>query len=163
MTIVTRFPTANELGGDLGWQTPDNAHADDDVLATGTAFQISLTNWKSFGFDAVIPVGATIKAVKVIIEHGAEEGSSFSVTIVGGVTHTARNFTQRAAISPRVVDTNDHTADRAWTRDDLLDANFKVNLQGSEADGAGDFPVLDYVKVEVTYTYIPPFYSSGLL
>lgn len=156
MTVVTQFPTANEDSDapSLGWSNPNNAHADDGVNAS--VFQANLggqTRWFTFGFDAVIPAGATINTVKVIVEHsdGANDANLGSQPTIGGVLQTLRLFTNRVVLT---VDTNDHTADRAWVRADLLDASFKVRIEGFPGS-IGDV-IMDYVKVQVDYTSATP-------
>lgn len=163
MPIVTQFPTANEAdpGDPDAWTSPGNAHADDGVDATGTANDFSShgigNQWKTFGFDGVIPVGATISAVKVIYEYGAVEtgegASLVTLTEVGGVLQGVGVTTSGPATYP-TVHIHDHTADRAWTRADLLNSAFKVRVRG-QGEGIAATSVafqMDYVKVEVTYT-----------
>lgn len=161
MPIVTQFPTANEDSDSpsLGWTTPNNAHADDGVNAVVTAANSAgQTRWFTFGFDALLPASIAINAVKVIVEHidGANDANLRSQPTIAGVLQTLRAFPNRTSLT---VDTNDHTADRAWKRSDLLDANLKIRIEGF-VGSIGDVN-MDYVKVEVTYTLTFPPYSSG--
>jgi hypothetical protein len=153
MAIVTQFPTAFEARGALAQFTnPANAFADDGLLATTGLTATYGNNYKTFGFDAVIPAGATINAVKTICKHNEKivDNRTNSIPIVGGVDQLTRAFAVQTAL---LTDTNDHTSDRSWTRADLLDANFKVGLTGQEVSGIANANVaIDYIKVEVTYT-----------
>jgi hypothetical protein len=153
MAVVTQFPTANEAGLGVPWTNPNNAHADDGVLTTGTGTVVVDNFYKTFGFDAVIPAGSTITAVKAICEHNDKAVGTItqSQPIIAGVQQTLRDFTNRTVLT---VDTNDHTADRAWVRADLLDANFKMRLRGDDSFVNNVIIDVDYIKVEVTYT--PP-------
>lgn len=161
MAIVTQFPTANEGNGvNPNWTNPNNAHADDDVDASVSSLDVAgSTNWKTFGFDAVLPLTITIDAVKIITEHqdglGVDPGASTVHALVNDVDQGAHDTTSTV----RVVTTTDVTADRAWTRANLLNATFKVWVVGGSGSSA---PAnLDYVKVEVTYTLaLPPYYSG---
>lgn len=157
MTVTTQFPTANEILT-TGWTNPDNAHADDGSYATaapaGKNTNVS-SKWKTFGFDSAIPSGATIDAVKIIYQYKVSTQASIATmrvnAEVGGVAEENHDDTTEP-LADTVV-TADVTADRAWTRDNLLNANFKVignAVRGNDAD-AVTFS-LDYVKVEVTYT-----------
>lgn len=146
MAVATQFPTANEFVVGTPWTDPNNAHADDGLLTTQSGD--GEHRWLTFGFDSVIPSGATINAVKVICEHNDDDPPEtlLSIPYVDGVGQALRPYPQRSVMT---VDINDHTEDRTWTRANLLDASFKVSL-------APQLPAslkqVDYLKVEVTYT-----------
>jgi hypothetical protein len=160
VAVVTRFPTTNAAKGtDTQWTNPSNAHADDGVNAVGAdpgpTGLVFGNKWGTFGFGAVIPVGATITKVQVIIEDGITgigvNGHLNTQPIVGGTDQTLRGDFSGLETYP-VVHTVDHTADRAWTRADLLDGTFEVNVRFVADVINGNTCNLDYVKVEVTYT-----------
>ena len=158
MTVTTKFPTANETET-TGWTNPNNAHADEGTYTTAAPGKNAsiATRYKTWGFDAAIPASPTptITKVQIIYEYKVDTNKS------------AATMRTRARISD--VDEEDHddtsepladsaitvdiTADRAWTRADLLDATFKVTMAGvrGNSNNAVTFS-LDYVKAEVTWT-----------
>jgi hypothetical protein len=160
--ITTRFPTANEtIGGASGaWTNPTNAHADDGTnyaTAAPGKNQTYENRWGTFGFDSLIPSGATINSVKILAEYNVSTTASIAqlqaqATVAGTdcptsvLTHTTEPTTDTVA-------TFDVTSCRSWTRDDLTDANFKVRVGGRRGNSntAVTFS-LDYVTVEVDYT-----------
>jgi len=156
--ISTRFPTANEIVT-TGWTNPDNAHADDGVNYATAAPAKNATidsRWKTFGFDGVLPSDATITAVKIIYEYKVDTQASIATlnsqaTVSGTDCPTTADTDTTEPLTDTVV-TKDITSCRSWTRDDLLDANFKVRIGGKRGNSntAVTFS-LDYVKVEVTY------------
>lgn len=158
MAVSTRFPTANEVET-TGWTDPNNAHADDGVYATAAPGKNGAigTRWLTFGFDGAIPANSTIDAVKIIYEYKVSTGASVATMRVraqiSGVNEENHDDTSEPLAD--TVITVDITADRAWTRADLLDAAFKVAGEGrrGNSNNAVTFS-LDYIKVEVTYT--PP-------
>lgn len=112
-----------------------------------------------FGLDSVIPVSSTINNVK--LEQQVRVGSSSPgridqlgvQAVVGGVGQAIHS---PAATLP-TVDTNysyDVTAERSWTRADLLDANFKVRMLQHRAVGGAtsETGFWDYVRTVVDYT-----------
>lgn len=157
MTVATQFPTANETVL-TGWTNPNNAHADDGSYATAAPAGKNTNvagNWYTFGFDSVIPSGSTIDAVKIIYEYKVSTQASIAtmrvLALIGGVAE--ENHDHATEPLADTVVTVDITPDRTWTRDNLLNANFKVQgdaRRGNDAD-AVTFS-LDYIKVEVTYT-----------
>lgn len=158
--VVTQFPTANE--GDATavgpWTNPDNAHADDAIDATVSQGPIGETEygnlWKNFGFDSALPADASIEAVKIILESGQTAGGDMGArAVIDGVFQAAHPFLGPDTYP--VVHTIDVSADRAWTRTDLLNAHFKVSVHSG--GGAFDTAQMDYVKVEVTYVSVPPY------
>jgi hypothetical protein len=156
MTTVTKFPTTN-AAHTTGLTNPSNAGADDGVYATAapaSRAEVS-TDYGTFGFDSAIPAGATIKKVQIVYEHHVSTTASIASTRVNSVvsgTHDA-NHDDASEPTSDTVFTVDVTADRAWTRANLLDANFKVHfgfIRGNTATGFTGS--LDYVKVVVDYT-----------
>jgi len=159
MTVSTRFPTANEVET-TGWTNPNNAHADDGVYATAAPGKNAAigTRYLTFGFDAAIPSGDAIDAVKIIYEYNVSTTASIATMRVRARINDVNEENHDDASEPTTdaVITVDITADRAWTRDDLLDAAFKVT--GEARRGNSNTAVtfsLDYVKVEVTHTTPP--------
>lgn len=154
MAVVTKFPTANEAGAEgFQWSSPVLAQADDGVGAGFTTIlgtEVFDRLWKTFGFDAAIPAGSTIDKVQLIVKWGTDGfGTLDTRAHVSGVYQTAHTSGLNQPFP--TTETFDITGDRSWTRADLLDAVFKVNARGF-GGVAGENFVLDYVKVEVTYT-----------
>jgi hypothetical protein len=111
-----------------------------------------------FGFDASIPAGATISKVEILAEYKVSTAASIALlrtqTKVGGVLQG----TYIQDTSEPLADFDfiaDHSAARAWTRADLLDAVFEVTIgaRRGNSNTAVAFS-LDSVRVRVTYT--PP-------
>lgn len=156
MAISTRFPTANEIET-TGWTNPNNAHADEGTDATAAPGKNAVigTRWFAFGFDGAIPTGSTIDAVKIIYEYFVDTNKSIATmrtrARISSVDEEDHDNTSEP-LSATII-TVDITADRAWTRADLLDAAFKVTgeAQRGNSNNAVTFS-LDYIKVEVTYT-----------
>ena len=78
MAVTTQFPTANEAADGTQWTKPNDAHADEGTYATAAPGKNSFIDnrWKTFGFDAAIPAGSTINAVKIIYEYKVNTGTS---------------------------------------------------------------------------------------
>lgn len=156
--VSTQFPTANEVVS-TGWTNPNNGQADDGVYATAAPGKNGTfsTRWKTFGFDSIIPSGSTISNVTVNYQYKASTTASVGtmnmLANVSGVDQTNHADTSEPAADTTI--TTDITADRAWTRTDLLDANFKIYL-GAQRGNSNTIVTfsLDFVSVQVTYT--PP-------
>jgi hypothetical protein len=184
-TIVTRFPTANEATadppwandpwGDPPWTSPNNLHADDAAIATadlswvGTATDDASNRYKTFGFDGLLPSNAVIDAVKVISQGswGVDFGNGTLdlrlMATIGGVDQTLH--VQTVDFNENTY-TTDLTSDRAWTRADLLDANFKLFVDGhvQGITSGNGFLNFDFVSVEVTWSepVIPPTFNPDV-
>lgn len=155
--VVTRFPTANATYSGAGFTNPNNLHGNDGVYGTSApAKNGGLGNaYSGFGFDAQIPSGSTIDAVKVIYEFKVSGTGSVAIQRVkariGGVEEENHDNTNEPTSDTAV--TVDITADRAWVRDNLLDANFEVIAEPRRGNTNTSYTASwDYVSVEVTYT-----------
>jgi len=154
VATTTKFPTTNAIDAGSGFTNPGNANADDGVYATvlvssGTGLQGE--RYGTFGFDAAIPAGATINSVTVEYQYKWSSSSATSVTArarVGGVVQTAHTDSG-SPTADRTV-TQSLTADRSWTRADLLDGTFEITVRPSSTPST-TFSI-DYVKVTVDYT-----------
>lgn len=157
MAVVTNFPTANSAYSGAGLTNPNNAHADDGVYATCAPVKNGALGQKygNFGFDASIPAGSTITKVQIIYEYKVSTGASIATArtkaIIGAVDEENHDHTTEPTTDTIV--TVDITADRTWSRNDLLDGTFEAVLEGRRGNSntAVTFS-FDYVKVEVTYT-----------
>src|SRR3990167_424026 len=155
MAVTTKFPTANETVV-TGWTNPNNAHADEGTYTTAAPAKSTTVsgNWLTFGFDGDIPAGSAITKIQIIYEFKVSATNSIATmrvaAVIGGVNEENHDDATEPT-SDKIV-TVDITADRTWTRANLLDANFKVygaGVRGNDND-AVTFS-LDYIKVEVTY------------
>jgi len=152
-----QFPTANAAYSGGGLTNPDNGHADDGNYATCAPAKNSSTGstYSTFGLDSLIPSDATVQQVRLIYEYKVSVNTSIATARVrarvGGVDEEAHDNTVEP-LTDTVVSV-DVTADRAWTRNDLLDANFAAVFEGVRGNSSTAVTFsLDYLKVEVTYT-----------
>src|SRR3990167_1681720 len=160
MTVVTLFPTSNANDA-TGLTNPNNAHDDDGTnyatCAPAKNGQVS-SDYAGFGFDAQIPAGSTINSVKLIYEFKVSVTNSVAIASIAYVTGGAHGSETDNATEP-VADktvTVDVTSARSWVRDDLLDATFKVHLEGRRGNSNISVTLsFDFVKVEVVYTSAP--------
>mgnify|MGYP001608609241 CR=1 FL=1 len=165
MTVSTQFPTANEVET-TGWTDPNNAHADDGVYATAAPAKNGAigTRWLTFGFDAVIPATDAVSKVQIIYEYKVSTGASVATMRVraqiSGVNEENHDDTSEPLADTTI--TVDITADRAWTRADLLNAAFKCTGEGRRGNSntAVTFS-LDQIKVEVTHA--APAVGGGMM
>ena len=155
--VVTRFPSANAAYSGAGFTNPNNLHANDGVYGTAApAKNGGLGNaYSGFGFDAQIPSGSTIDAVKVIYEFKVSGTGSVAIQRVkariGGVEEENHDNTNEPTSDTGV--TVDITADRVWSRDNLLDASFELIGEARRGNNNTSYTSSwDYVSVEVTYT-----------
>lgn len=158
MAVVTQFPTANGAETGAGLTNPNNAHADDGVnyatAAPGKNVTLA-TKYGTFGFDAQIPVGATITKVQIIYEFKVSVNTSIATGRtyykIGGVAGSNNNDATEPLTDQ--VNTIDVTSARSWTRADLLDGTFEVVLAAVQGNSSTAVTFsFDYVKVEVTYS-----------
>ena len=127
MAVTTRFPTANEIETG-GWTDPNNAHADDGVYATAAPAKNAAigTRWLTWDFNTAIPAtpAPTITKVQLIYEYKVSTGASVATMRVRARISDVDEENHDDTTEP-LADTTitvDITADRAWTRADLLDA-----------------------------------------
>lgn len=156
MPVVTRFPTTNAAYSGAGFTNPNNLHADDGVYGTSAPAKNGTlgSRYGTFGFDGVIPAGSTISTVKIVYEFKVSVNTSVAVQRVkariGGVDE--ENHDNPAEPTIDTVVTVDITADRTWTRADLLNGTFEVVAEATRGNTNTAYTASwDYVKVEVTY------------
>lgn len=156
MAVTTRFPTTNAAYSGAGLTNPNNAHADDNTNATAAPGKnvVLGTRYGTFGFDGVVPSGATISQVRILYGYFVSTASSIA---------TARTLARISAVDQATHDDTaeplaetqiavDITADRAWTRADLLDGTFEAVLEARQGNSSTAVTFnFDYIKVEVTY------------
>jgi hypothetical protein len=161
VTVVTRYPTSsNPLSGT--WADQANAFA-----ANGSVVAITRGTTKNsqddceyagFDFDSVIPAGATINSVAVEVRHRVQSTANLcfleNFASVGG-TAGAVNSDSAEPVTLTEVQYAAYArpGGGAWTRDDLLDANFKTTLRARNGNNAtSNTWEWDYIRVVVDYT-----------
>lgn len=156
MTVVTRFPTTNAVYVG-GLTSPNNAHADDGVYATAAPGKNADlgTKYGNFGFDSCVPAGASITKVEILYQYKtsttASVATSRTLARISGVDQaTHDDGTEPAADTTITVDV---TADRSWTRANLLDGTLEAILDARRGNSntAVTFSY-DFIQVRVTYT-----------
>jgi hypothetical protein len=156
------LPTARTVDTGSGtWTLDSNILADDGAEAT---FALTVKNtagrWligQSFGFDSAIPAGATIDQVNIRMEYrvnntGGIANPELQAFVSGGAVGAVRAGSP-AEPTTLTLNTFDITADRAWTRADLLNGTFDLRCRGRNGNSTNDPSYRwDYLAVEVVYT-----------
>jgi hypothetical protein len=156
------LPTARTVDTGSGtWTLDSNILADDGAEAT---FSLTSKNtsgrWligQSFGFDAAIPAGSMIDQVNIRMDYrvndtGGVANPQLQAFVSGGAVGAVRSA-DPAEPTTLTENTFDITADRSWTRDDLLDAVFDLRCTGRNGNSTTDPSYRwDYIAVEVVYT-----------
>lgn len=153
--------TATVEAGSGTWTNQDNIKIDDGTEAT---FSLAVKNtsgrWVSgtaFGFDALIPSGATITQVEIQMDYRVNSTGGIAnpemQSFVGGAGVGAVRAGSPLEPTTLTLNTFDITADRAWVRDDLLDANLALKIRGRNGNNATDPSYRwDYIAVQVNYS-----------
>lgn len=160
MPVVTRDPAS--VDPDNTWSSPENAEALDGVYANGnTDFGVGPLSdglWGTYGFDAAIPVGATITKVELLAtgQHDSEipAANGSAQAIVSGGPGVPQSVPWLSGVDTTAV--LDITTDRLWTRADLLDAVLFVEVGAGRGFPGSNSDSLDAIQVRVTYTTEPP-------
>jgi hypothetical protein len=152
--------TATVEAGSGTWTNQDNIKIDDGTEAT---FSLAVKNtsgrWVSgtgFGLDSLIPSGSTITTVEIRMDYRVNTAGGIAnpemQSFVSGVGVGAVRVASPLEPTVLTLNTFDVTADRAWTRADLLDANFALKIRGRNGNSATDPSYRwDYIAVQVTY------------
>lgn len=167
-TAVTT--TAGATSNTVGWTNPNNANgtADDNIYATaGLTKNTTITSdWTTYGFNSSLPADMTVTKVELIAQF--QVNNNGSVTTIGTqaiVSGTACPTTAITDGSQPAVDTNfvnDITSCKTWSRNDLLDANFKTRVTATRANAGGAGTVtysLDFITARITYN--TPTYNQA--
>src|SRR3990167_7402564 len=157
MSVVTKFPTANAAYSAGGFTDPNNLHADDGAYGTSIPAKNNGKGnaYSGFGFDGDIPSGSTINSVKIIYEFKVSATNYVAVQRVKARIATVEEENHDNTNEPLTdtIVTVDITADRAWARDNLLDANFEAIAEPRRGNSNTAYTASwDYIKVEVDYT-----------
>jgi len=146
--ITQGCTTVTEVSG--SWSYPDNIKTIeyDGLPATTTWVTLDIPNataeleLSGFGFDALIPDGATIQNVDIqtIVGMLGQTSQMCAYAVVGGVAEELHcssvtpNWVGGTQIQEGRIYTL--TSDRVWTKADLLDANFKIRVQAKQPNNS---------------------------
>lgn len=149
--------TGNEVVS-TGWTNPADAYTLNSTYATAAPAKNNSvsSNFTGFGLDSLIADGATIDAVNIGAVYRVNTDLSIAslqtVPVVSGSDcGTGQTDTQEPTTDTEI--SQDHIGCRSWTKDDLLDANFKVRVAAIRGNsGTVVTFYLDYVYVTVDYS-----------
>lgn len=159
---------AADTGGDgNGFQTnPTNAFSDNAIFAvdtdSGTTTSTACTDagkdrHRFYNYGLALPVGAVPTGIQVQLQAKVDSTSGAPKMCVelswdGGTTWTTAKITATLAKTEKTytLGSTTDTWGRAWTPNDLSDANFRVRLVNVASSTARDFS-LDWVAVRVSY------------
>lgn len=160
-TTAWKLPTASTvIAGSGTWTNPTNIQADDGTEATlSLAVKNTAGRWnegQTFGLGADIPSGATITLVEIRVDWRVNStGGIANLEVQAFVSGTGVGSVRVNSAEPTTLTTEtfDITAERAWTRADLLDGTFTLRVRGRNGSSATDPSYrVDHVAVQVTYT-----------
>jgi hypothetical protein len=168
------LPTANTVEAGSGtWTNDTNIRTDDGTEAT---FALTSKNtsgmWnagQTFNLDSAIPAGATIDTVEIRADWRINSTPSTVIAVLelqafvsGGAVGTVR--ANSAEPTTLTTDTFDITADRSWTRNDLLNGTFELKVRGRNGNDADDPSYrVDHIAVQVGYTEAAPFIPYAIM
>ncbi len=160
-TADTLWPAAGSTavysGG--GLTNSSAVSADDGTYATCTATTATIakgTAYGNWGFDSLIPSGATISDVKYTYQYFVAATSVIApvarlkARISGSDLANHDNSSQPT--TPTTVGPTSIFSDRAWTRADLLNGVFQVVLEGRKGSGTTTAFSFDFLEIAVTYS-----------
>lgn len=168
------LPTARTIDAGSGtWTNDVNVLTDDGAEATfSLAVKNTVGRWligQNFGFDAAIPVGATIDLVEIRMEYRVNTTAgvarpSIQAFVAGGGVGTVQ-FASPLEPTVLTLNTIDITSARSWTRADLLNGTFEVRVRGDNGNSTTDPSYRwDYIAAQVSYTAapaaLPPVYPT---
>jgi hypothetical protein len=151
--------TATVEAGSGTWTNQNNVLADDGTEATlAIAAKNTTGRWvrgDDLGFDSAIPASAVITKVEIRAEWRVNNAGGIGIlelqAFVGGVAVGAVRANS-AEPTTLTTDTFDITADRTWTRANLLNASFDLKVRGRTGNNATDPSFrFDHIAAQVTY------------
>ena len=156
MPVAAQFPTANAAETGAGLTNPNNAHADDGSYATAAPGKNTTlaTRYGNFGFDSLIPPNSLITKVQIIYQYKVSVNTSiatartyYKISTVAGPNHD--DTSEQLSDTTNTIDV---TADRTWTRANLLDGTLEVALSAVQGNSSTAVTFsFDFVQVEVTH------------
>lgn len=172
MPVSTRYPTT-DIPVTGTWSNPTNVQADDGAVAAITrgTTKNSQDNREQagYGFDGVIPSDAVIDQVDLEVEHRVASTANVcfleNLAYVSGVAGAVNSDSlEPTVLTARVYANYARPGGGGWTRNDLLDANFKTRIRARNGNNAtSNTWEWDYIRVKVTYTVPPPSISSAAM
>lgn len=170
MAVVTRYPTTDTAVSGT-WVNPTNVQADDGAVAAitrGTTKNSSNDREQAgYGFDAAIPSNATIDQVDIEVEHRVASTANVcfleNLAYVSGTAGAVNSDSlEPTVLTARVYAAYARPGGGGWTRNDLVDANFKTRIRARNGNNAtSNTWEWDYIRVKVTYTIPPPSITSA--
>lgn len=151
--------TATVEAGSGTWTNQNNVLTDDGTEATlAIAAKNTTGRWvrgDDLGFDSALPADAVITKVEIRAEWRVNNAGGIGhlelQAFVGGVAVGAVR-TNSAEPTTLTTDTYDITADRTWTRANLLNASFDLKVRGRTGNSATDPSFrFDHIAAQVTY------------
>ncbi len=163
-------PTANTVEAGSGtWTSDTSIRVDDGTEAT---FSLTTKNtsgrWnagQTFGLGALISANATISQVQIRAEWRVNStGGIGTLELQAFVSAAAVGAVRQNATEPTTLttDTFDVTADRAWTRANLLDGTLELKVRGTNGNSTSD-PSYRVDHIAVNVTYAEPFPPPSLV
>lgn len=159
------LPTTRTVDAGSGtWTNDVNILASDGSEAT---FSLTSKNTdgsqlraQNFGLGSAIPVGATIDQVQIRMNYRVNSTAGVAdpriQAYVSGASVGAIRSGSPSEPTTLTINDFDITADRSWTRADLLDGTFEILIWGRNGASTSDPSYRwDYVAVDVTYTEAP--------
>lgn len=177
MPSITEYASA---ASGTSWTNATNANAED---ATNATYTIAVKNTtgnvnilSNFGFDSSLPADAIITSVTLEVSHFVSSTGGIahleSALALNGTPGTFNTDSTEPTTATAVVYSNHaRPGGGTWTRADLLDAVFTVQLRARSGNSATSVVYSwDYARVVVVYTqpkvafnnYVTGFKSVGL-
>ena len=161
MAIATQYPTTDTPVSGT-WADPTNVQADDGALAAITRGTVKNSQddreQAGYDFDTAIPVGATINSVAIEVEHRVQGTGNICFLENFASVGASDGAVNSDALEPTTLTARQYAAyarpgGGGWTRDDLLDANFKTTIRARNGNNATENTwEWDYIRVVVDYT-----------
>ena len=173
--VVTVYPGAIAAtpAPDAGWTNTANILADDGAVAVVDPFgnDQPATHFQTFLLQEILPGNAVISTVEVEVEnrHDGTAGAAARPQINPAVNGEPGTWVGRTDMTNVLTPfSNDITGQAAtnqvawstptdyWTREMLLDGNFKLGVRSRNLAGVPGIHEWDYVRLKITYTGAPP-------
>lgn len=168
--LVIATAQSSDTLANTTWSNGANILVNDDTETTEaivakntpTPADDTSTGWikvGTFGFDTSVPVGAVITNVSISTRWRMNSTSGIGNRDMAWALSGTRNTNLHSLTTePTTLETtvNDVTAERAWTRANLLNGVFEVHARGRNGNSTTDPSYrFAWIKVEVTYDVLP--------
>lgn len=159
MPIVSRYPTTDTAVSGT-WSNPTAVQAADGTVASTTLSTPSTTADRrqgGYGFDNVIPLGAVINAVDLVVRHRVSTTGGVatldSFVAVSGTNGTANSdSSEPTAFTIQTYSAVTRPGGGQWTRADLLDGTFTTLLRARTGPDFVDERVTEADDTRITET-----------